>query len=295
LEKAALALALQDSRDRAWIFEDASRSNIGFFTMKLEQLAPGQTLSGVEPPDFVSVVASVPQAAGSVQLIYRTSDGTMKERLLGRADETLIEIAGHERPYSFNVPQHTESDVRRSVRVLAMVGELHKRGFQRLRVMPYMAPSGLAWRCAIGSADHFCQNHGAMLLKECSFVDFDSQQQTTALIAHYSSGQENHYFGWNDSERDTARSLADKFVNRFSRVIEGSGGWDYPYAGWFLRLLGLAEAGWVAFAFADLVTVRFDFMYLSDVRSKEAKLNESRKKPALPLPPPGESQQDYRT
>jgi hypothetical protein len=42
----------------------------------------------------------------------------MKERLLGRADEALIEIAGHEPPYSFNVPQHPEAHVRRAVRVL---------------------------------------------------------------------------------------------------------------------------------------------------------------------------------
>jgi hypothetical protein len=61
--------------------------------MKLEQLAPGQSLSGVEPPNVVSVVASVPLAADSVQLIYRTSDGTMKERLLGRADEARHIVA----------------------------------------------------------------------------------------------------------------------------------------------------------------------------------------------------------
>lgn len=41
-------------------------------------------------------------------------------------------------------------DIRRAVRVLAMVGELHRRGFQKLRVMPFMSPSGNAWRCWIG-------------------------------------------------------------------------------------------------------------------------------------------------
>jgi hypothetical protein len=226
---------------------DASRFNIGFFTMKLEQLGPGQSLSGVEPPYVVSVVAAVPLAAGSVQLIYRTSDGTMKERLLGRADEASVEIAGQERPYSLNVPQHPEPHVRRAVRVLAMVGELHKRGFQRLRVMPYMSPSGMYWRCAIGSSDYFYRNHGAMLLKDCPLDVSNDQPQTTGVVAHYTSGQENHYFGWNDSERDSPRSLADKFVDRFSRLAASGSGWDYPYAGWFLRALGLAEAGWFPF------------------------------------------------
>jgi hypothetical protein len=37
------------------------------------------------------------------------------------------------------VTQHPEPHVRRAVRVLAMVGELHRRGYQKLRVMPFMA------------------------------------------------------------------------------------------------------------------------------------------------------------
>jgi hypothetical protein len=41
------------------------------------------------------------------------------------------------------MPQHPEPHIRRAVRVLAMVGELHKHGYQRLRLMPYMAASGM--------------------------------------------------------------------------------------------------------------------------------------------------------
>jgi hypothetical protein len=70
--------------------------------MKLEELAQGQSLSGIEPTDVVSVVALVPLAEGSVQLIYRTPDGAMKERLLGRSDEASIAIASAERPFSFD-------------------------------------------------------------------------------------------------------------------------------------------------------------------------------------------------
>jgi len=70
--------------------------------MKLEELAPGQSLSGIEPIEVVSAVAIVPLAEGSVQLIYRTPDGVMKERLLGRADEATIGTASVERPFSFD-------------------------------------------------------------------------------------------------------------------------------------------------------------------------------------------------
>ncbi|WP_298105937.1 helicase-related protein [Bradyrhizobium sp.] len=70
--------------------------------MKLEELVPGQSLSGIEPTEIVSAVAIVPLAEGSVQLIYRTPDGVMKERLLGRADEATIATASVERPFSFD-------------------------------------------------------------------------------------------------------------------------------------------------------------------------------------------------
>jgi superfamily II DNA or RNA helicase len=69
--------------------------------MKIEELAQGQSLSGVEPSEVVTVVAIVPLGEGSVQLIYRTPDGSMKERMLGRVDEELIELATTERPFSF--------------------------------------------------------------------------------------------------------------------------------------------------------------------------------------------------
>lgn len=70
--------------------------------MKIEELAQGQSLSGVEPSEVVTVVAIVPLGEGSVQIIYRTPDGSMKERMLGRVDEELIELATTERPFSFD-------------------------------------------------------------------------------------------------------------------------------------------------------------------------------------------------
>ena len=70
--------------------------------MNLEDIQPGNTLEGVEPTQVVSVVATVPLAEGSLQLIYRTPDGAMKECLLSRADEQLISVATAELPFSFN-------------------------------------------------------------------------------------------------------------------------------------------------------------------------------------------------
>jgi superfamily II DNA or RNA helicase len=70
--------------------------------MKLQDIKAGLSLSGVEPTQIVSVVATVPQGDGALQLIYRTPDGGMKERLLLTADEPNISVATTERPFSFD-------------------------------------------------------------------------------------------------------------------------------------------------------------------------------------------------
>ena len=70
--------------------------------MKLEDIITGASLMGVELAAVVSVVAVVPVGEGAVQLIYRTPEGRMKERLLGRADEPLISPATTERPFLFD-------------------------------------------------------------------------------------------------------------------------------------------------------------------------------------------------
>jgi hypothetical protein len=182
------------------------------------------------------------------------------------------------------MPQHPDPHIRRAVRVLAMVGELHKRGYQRLRVMPYMSPSGCYWRCEISTASVFYRNHGAL---------FNDWAMSDDEVARYTSGQDNHYFDWNDAEQDDARSLADKFLRLFDKLAESGKGWDYPYAGWYQRLLGLAEAGRLPVVFADLNPPLPDRVRLNDSRPKEWRDHQD-ELPILPLPPPGELPQEYR-
>jgi hypothetical protein len=68
----------------------------------LENLAAGISLVGVEPTLIVTVVAVVPIGEGATQIIYKTSEGTLKDRLLTRADENNISVATLERPWSFD-------------------------------------------------------------------------------------------------------------------------------------------------------------------------------------------------
>ncbi|MGO8224745.1 DUF3883 domain-containing protein [Rhizobium leguminosarum bv. trifolii] len=70
--------------------------------MKLEEIKSGQSLSGIEPSQVVTAVALIPLGEGSVQLIYRTPDGSVRERLLIRDDEPSVDLATAERPFSFD-------------------------------------------------------------------------------------------------------------------------------------------------------------------------------------------------
>lgn len=178
------------------------------------------------------------------------------------------------------MPRHPEPHVRRAVRVLAMVGELHRRGYQRIRVMPFMSPSGNHWRCYIGPDRLFYRNHGAYLRD----TDF-SERQSETLSARYSSANENRYFGWTGSEDDDSRSLADKFLSRFIRIAGEGEGWNYTYAGWYQRLLGLADRGWLPVVFSDDSVSSLKKINLYDLRPEEWRTGD--KDPSLPLPPSG--------
>jgi hypothetical protein len=184
--------------------------------------------------------------------------------------------------------QHPEPHVRRAVRVLAMVGELHRRGYQKLRVMPFMAPRGCYWRCWIGPDTLFYRNHGAFL---CD-TGYDEEVQSTSLSARYTSGEENHYFGWRDAENDDARSHADKFLARFTRLASRGEGWSYAYAGWYQRLLGLADRGWMPVVLSDDDTSSYKKINLHDLRPAGWR-TANEKMPSLPLPPRGKLQQNH--
>jgi hypothetical protein len=189
--------------------------------------------------------------------------------------------------------KHPDPTVRRAVRVLAMVGELHKQGFQRIRICPAIAPSGGYWRCTIGPAMLFHRDHGAVP-KEV--VVLDDVPQTVNMLARYTTGQENRYFDWGDAASDDARELADKFLQRFPTIAGYGSGWDYAYAGWYQRLLGLAEAGYLPRAVWDAYEpIPRDHIPFDDLRPEDWKRREASAPAHLPMPPPGELIEDWWT
>jgi uncharacterized protein (DUF924 family) len=81
------------------------------------------------------------------------------------------------------MPQHPEAPIRRAVRVLAMVGELHKRGYQWLRVKPSM------------DLDHDLDKNRRLFL----YIPFEhseyiaDQQRAVELIGGLDDGELLHY------------------------------------------------------------------------------------------------------
>lgn len=122
--------------------------------------------------------------------------------------------------------------LRRATRVLAMVHELHKAGYQRIRILPYLSPSGAYWRCTITTSDNVADDGYSIL-----------DETYERLVARYTTGQDNRYFDWQGSEDSSARELAARFIAEFPDIARGGEGRDWMYAGWLTDVLGRAESG----------------------------------------------------
>jgi hypothetical protein len=154
--------------------------------------------------------------------------------------------------------------VRHATRVIAMVHELHKAGYQRIRMLPYLAPSGCFWRCAITYSDNI-EDDGYHIRNE----DYDGH-----LVAPYTTGDDNQCFGWKDAGKLSARELAVRFLREFPLIAERGQGRDWMYAGWVTDVLGRAELG-----------TPDDLLYLiADCELDEAILREWQPPPPLRRP-----------
>lgn len=126
-------------------------------------------------------------------------------------------------------------------KVLLMVGELHEAGFQRLRIYPALSPSGMAWRCPVGSSSASRPDHGAIVRDDL----YDS-----SLVALYSSGSGSEYFSI-EGPKLSPRALGKAFVKKYPTIAEMSFDSDWDYAGWFQEMLRLTRPRLFPYAVAD--------------------------------------------
>lgn len=127
---------------------------------------------------------------------------------------------------------------RRALRVMTMVHELHKAGYQQLRIAFGVSPAGTHYRCHITPADNVSAN---------GWEPIDWSRD----VATYSTGQDDRYFEWPDGPGMTARDLAVAFIDRFPGIAQRAQRRDRAYVGWYVEMLGHAERGMFPIRFAD--------------------------------------------
>ncbi|MBO5053284.1 MAG: endonuclease/exonuclease/phosphatase family protein [Muribaculaceae bacterium] len=107
--------------------------------------------------------------------------------------------------------------------LMQILHELHKSGYQKLRWMSYMAPTGLSLRCHITTQDHICVN------REIVFTGDPSEIWCTSTGA-MTTGED-------------IKPLVKTFMNENPRLLEIGKGEDVEYVQWFNKLLSFAAKG----------------------------------------------------
>lgn len=152
------------------------------------------------------------------------------------------------------------------------VAYLHGKGYERLRVMASVAPSGMSYRICISSKTHFDNKTGFVICK------WDNDE-----VYRYSNGQEFMFF--NDHawlEDASIEEIADKLLSKYPKLEKEGNGKDEEYAAWFLKLLEKVKEGKYPYAFED---------YGYDI-FEEGKIRFLNSDDSIEYAPPGDC--DYR-
>lgn len=72
--------------------------------LKLEELRKDTTVTGIEPGQVVRIVTTEPAGQDAVTVYYKLADGSLRERMLFRTDETNLSLAEAGRPWAFDAP-----------------------------------------------------------------------------------------------------------------------------------------------------------------------------------------------
>ena len=156
--------------------------------------------------------------------------------------------------------------------VLLMIHELHLRGYQRLRAIPAMSPSGGHWRCWVAPVALVSPDHGARI----AYDEWENPR-----IARYTSGMGHRYFDWTDvTSATTPSGLARRFVERFPQIVAAGQGSDWLYVGWYVEMLHLTYPDQFPYAMADY-SVPDDYIPTTSPGDSDTDIR-------IPLPPPGE-------
>ena len=185
---------------------------------------------------------------------------------MGDALPCLGKATGYAPPHPSGLEWHAAESAEAPRRLILAVRELHEQGLQRLRVVPSIAPSGLAWRCDLTHAGDVSNAPGARL---CNW----------AAAFHYSSAQGYDYFGSGDLSALSPSELSVAIRDMCPGLTRDSTGDDPDYVAWFAEVVRATHPHHLPYAFADWETPTDHLL----AAAFWGDLPEIR----LPLPPPG--------
>jgi hypothetical protein len=126
-----------------------------------------------------------------------------------------------------------------------MVRELHEMGYERVRIMPGLSPSGCHWRATVAPASRFYRENGA----RCHLWGADDRVDKS--LPRYTTAQGSRYFGWTDAADDSPQQLAKKFLERFPAIASVGRGDDPEYVRWYADMLDATHPDGLIYAVAD--------------------------------------------
>ena len=157
-------------------------------------------------------------------------------------------------------------------RILLMVRELHRLGFERLRAPAYEYP--LAWRCPIVPAYWTLRSHGGTYSDSFLYAAV-RWFGPTACRQEYSSAEGQFPFQWKDVAFHTPHELALHFIRERREIACAGWGPDAEYARWFEEVLEATKPNGLYYASAEYQPAT-SYLY-TNMTSVER----------VPLPPPG--------
>lgn len=120
--------------------------------------------------------------------------------------------------------------------IILMLDELHKRGYEQLRILPGLSPSGFYWRWRI---------YPKALLGNDKYLErnLNLPSSITSGCPYGSTGKE--------ASCNDYKELADEFISLYQNVIEAGKRPDAEYIRWFQQIVNKAKENIVPLAYYD--------------------------------------------
>ena len=115
----------------------------------------------------------------------------------------------------------------RMQKILFIAKELHERGYENLRVIPSLSPSGMSWRCSFRSKNN----------REKEDI------LASVWIQSFKNAEEN--------DGETVENLSTIFEKAHASFLRKCKGEDPEYKAWFRQMLAALDKGELPYAFSD--------------------------------------------